>query len=386
LENNKKRSKEIEKLEETKRILEECIKAIKGHNYKLAEEKLLLLSDKSQIIFVVKEVFNHQIANFDVLLDFAKDIADNGERQTVLEALYSEMTQNSFNDPLRLINLFKLLQKSQNSKKEFSLNVKDSIQKSATTVLKNAVINRNSLEVTVKGVAQAVFEFDKDMFNNIIKSIISDVYKSHIQRLEFMDWEFNLVDDLRKLFPGTLGKFDSEWRDIRRDLLPSVVNAVAIHSPVCIGSSGFHWCAQEGSPGTRKIKANGNKPGSENCLWMFERGPDNTFWIRNYKYSSEYVYMSESSGDAYFYTSANRRNGIENTGRWILERKFGNNQNFRIENYFRKKYACYYTDSKYLATCGASNIDGWDIIDCTVSNRKKREIHELGLNSTIPYT
>lgn len=74
LDDMKKKAAEQETIQKQKGLPAECVEAIKSHNFKAAEEKLQEINDDSKINLIIKEAYNYQISNFDLVLKFGDSV------------------------------------------------------------------------------------------------------------------------------------------------------------------------------------------------------------------------------------------------------------------------------------------------------------------------
>ncbi|WP_143696870.1 coiled-coil domain-containing protein, partial [Wolbachia endosymbiont of Culex molestus] len=111
LDDMKKKAAEQETIQKQKGLPAECVEAIKSHNFKAAEEKLQEINDDSKINLIIKEAYNYQISNFDLVLKFGDSVRNIKRSFLTYKALNYEMESNGHKDPFKMIKLIESLRK-----------------------------------------------------------------------------------------------------------------------------------------------------------------------------------------------------------------------------------------------------------------------------------
>ncbi|XP_065207242.1 uncharacterized protein LOC135836375 [Planococcus citri] len=93
-----------------KRAPEEIVQDLQSHEFSSAEEKLQQASDGTYK-YIVKKVYDHQIANFELLLSFGESIENPEQKLKIFDALYYEMRTTGHNDTPKLLRLSQSIKK-----------------------------------------------------------------------------------------------------------------------------------------------------------------------------------------------------------------------------------------------------------------------------------
>ena len=342
------------------RLPDECIKDIKSHDFKTAEKKLELMNDSSsKIKYIIKEVYKSQLGNFDLVLQFGDSVSNTRSSLQIFEALEFEMESSGHRDPLKMMLLVdKLIEKGLPASSLIT-NLIVSIRTVAKEQFKDAVVTRNPLNSAVKALSDSLYQFDPFIFNKVIEDVITDMYSSQHIMLDFSYWEYQLVGDIRKLYPGKLGQHDSEWGSVRDKFIPTVVSAIALNKPVCIGGTGFSLCADS----DRNVKANGAYPASNNCKWKIEIVGGNVFTISNFQYNTQYLYVPKASKYIKTYEYGGLQ-AVDDQGKWRIKR--GNEEkSHSIRNVYYRTGVCYKASDLYAVECEPETDERWTIdVNC----------------------
>ncbi|XP_065205982.1 uncharacterized protein LOC135835579 [Planococcus citri] len=94
---------------EQKILIIECIDEIKIRNFDSAFEKFNQINDDTKISHIVKKVYGDQERNFDLLMEFIERIEKIKQKLLFCNATYHEMIYQSHLDPLKLLQLSRLI-------------------------------------------------------------------------------------------------------------------------------------------------------------------------------------------------------------------------------------------------------------------------------------
>lgn len=267
-------------------------------------------------------------------------------------------------DPVKLIELTQhiienVVKKSVDKKTKLqsesivnSLN--STIWTTAKDIFKDALQNQNHQDFLIKNLAEKIYSFDKQFFTNITNTIMTEFYECKMPHETLTKWEYQLVANVRQLYPGRLGDHDNDWREFRESSLPSVVVAIAMNVPVCIAKidkvnnhSLYYWlCSGSDGPGRRTVHL--YYPIIDRvCKWIIQDYEGN-FLIKNLFYS-EYLYTTTWLRSHAIYTWGHGFRGIEEQGPWVIKKI--TNHRYRITSHYYEYPICRDEDDSTAMMC-----------------------------------
>lgn len=192
--------------DDVRRLTEECIENVKSHDFASAIAKLNFIDDNYKINYIVKEIYNNQAANIDLLLQFANNISNKTRSFLVYKALDYEIRTNKDADAINLIELRTSLRNYLFNVKNISRKVKKDAEKLNSQLmndLESASIETLKVAMLEGGyrwnkiisqISDEIFTFNHNMFSIVIDEVVKETYGkiSNYKLLSNINRHFNI--------------------------------------------------------------------------------------------------------------------------------------------------------------------------------------------------
>lgn len=160
-----------------------CINLIKGREFTKAVEEFNLI-DSVKINFIVKEVYDYQIANFDLLMEFASHLTDKEKYCKILFALNDEMKANDHKDMSKLIVLRnsmtvkclfgKFVDVFANVTDEIDVKISDNFEEKLKNVILDKPVHIGDKEILE--INEKLYDYNIVLYESTTKQTLKNIY------------------------------------------------------------------------------------------------------------------------------------------------------------------------------------------------------------------